>query len=1580
MAGLRSNFPVVAVLAVLLAIPAVASAPAQEVRPPPPVPALPVGPPPILVRPLAPRLPAVFPPRFLFGLPDDVPPLAPLPFAPAPFAPRAENAADPEWSAAVRGGDANRAKQLLAAQPALAFDSDPSGRSWLHVAAELGHENVVAALLEAGVPVNPRTLVPGETPLHLAAAKGRAGVVQRLLAAGGAVDAPSHTGHTPLALAVRPGRFGTGIEYPGTAPAPNRAGRPPAGLRINSFFPQPPSALAARVETIRLLCLHGANIFAGNRETNFTHSPFQIVAVPGRENWLDLVLTNARPHTVRDPDGRSLLDLARHHERWDALLALALTPPQTPAASTNAPATLTPLQAVVFHSPPGATNLDGTRVEPPTYWNLLGTGQTPDLFTRIGLEDFSGVNAWLQKNPGELARVRDPEGRSPLHWAYAKGFDTMAALLLEHGADPAAKSPHDNSLLLAVIERGQLALLQKMPAQVAAGLRDDTLPVGLLEFALLKHRDEITAWLLERQPNVQRPSLTGGTLLHLAARNNSAPLVEKFLALGLDPKLPDHRRRTPLHLAAASGNEASVAALLHAGARLDARDDTERLPLHEAARFGKTALLAKLLPPAALLHQPDKSGRTALELATLGGHDAAAEFLLKQHPDLQRRGPGGTNLLQLAVLSTRPEIVTRLLTAGADATAADDRGRTPLHEAAELGLTNVLTQLLAAHALTTARDRAGRLPLDLAIAAHEASAIDLLVRRHAWNAGPTAGLTTPLHTAAAAGNVAMIAKIAAHYSTPDVLDEFGQTPLVVAANSNRFDLVLAFAKIGANINATNPSGQTPLLLALAREDFSAAQTLLSLQADVNSRDTNGNTALHLACQKPSGDRAPSEWLPAYERLKKANQIKPDTSFTAWLRTTNTLAALAPALAAQRLVGDALETHRLALSAEPWKFILAAGANAKATNHLGKTPLHHFAAQPAFYAFTHTSRVEVIVAELTRRGADLNASDVDGNTALHDAARLGRLPIVQALLQHGANPNARTRDGLTAVPLVLQAPLSSETAPDILATLAQHGADFNLRDTNGQTVLHHLARFGPPGNSQFANEVIAEILQAVPDCNAQDKHGDTPLHLALRHGRHALAQRLQAHGANSLLRNRAGELPLLMALTVPATNGPRAELLPPGARTNQFAAAKLGDLASLEAWRAAFPESIHHSNNVRQTPLALAALHRRTNAVEYLLRHGARPNAFVAVHLGRVAMLDAALRDDPTAATNRWHNGLYAAPLLHHAVAAGNAEILDRLLAQPLDVNATDQGGFTALYHALTNRPPQLADRLRAAATSENVFDLLARNQIEPLKLLVATNRAALSQRRTAGTPLVAAIEMTNHAAVNVLLDAGADPNEIWPQPFTMNPSEVTTNVARLLHTAVQIADLALTRTLLKHSANVNACDGAGRAPLHFAAWQGHTELLQLLLAHGADPNAQMPSPPNTNPSAFYDIPSYTPLHFAVQFGHTNSIRLLVAAGAKFDRTNTYALTFFDLARGGSDLRMPPGLAHFGPPAPFTFTQQFRSAPLPPRAPASDVINLLRSLGAKETYSKPASGIPVPQFVTPKNPPPIPPRTGRAIIL
>jgi hypothetical protein len=125
----------------------------------------------------------------------------------------------------------------------------------------------------------------------------------------------------------------------------------------------------------------------------------------------------------------------------------------------------------------------------------------------------------------------------------------------------------------------------------------------------------------------------------------------------------------------------------------------------------------------------------------------------------------------------------------------------------------------------------------------------------------------------------------------------------------------------------------------------------------------------------------------------------------------------------------------------------------------------------------------------------------GDTALHVAAAAFRTPIAELLVAHGASVDARNRRG--AQPL-------------------HYAADAN--------------RFDPLAQG----DIIRYLLSIGADANARDKSGVAPLHRAVRTRSSAAVKALLDGGADPMLANGSGTLPLALAAMTTGASGSGTE--------------------------------------------------------------------------------------------------------------------------------------------------------------------------------------------------------------------------------------------------------------------------------------------------------------------------------------------------------------------------------------------------------------------------------------------------------
>src|SRR5262245_55402423 len=173
-----------------------------------------------------------------------------------------------------------------------------------------------------------------------------------------------------------------------------------------------------------------------------------------------------------------------------------------------------------------------------------------------------------------------------------------------------------------------------------------------------------------------------------------------------------------------------------------------------------------------------------------------------------------------------------------------------------------------------------------------------------------------------------------------------------------------------------------------------------------------------------------------------------------------------------------------------------------------------------------------VRNLLKQGADVNAAQGDGMTALHHAAEHGDAAMVEMLVYAGANVGAMTRIGqYTPLHIACQA----GNAP-VVQALLKAGANASARTTNTSvTPLHLAASAGHP-------DVVKMLLDAGADPNPLDAAwGQTPLIYAAAVNRAEAIKVLLAHGADPRITTKTVDIQKQSALDRAATERQRKVL-------------------------------------------------------------------------------------------------------------------------------------------------------------------------------------------------------------------------------------------------------------------------------------------------------------------------------------------------------------------------------------------------------------------------------------------------------
>ncbi|KAF0300090.1 Rabankyrin-5 [Amphibalanus amphitrite] len=492
-------------------------------------------------------------------------------------------------------------------------------------------------------------------------------------------------------------------------------------------------------------------------------------------------------------------------------------------------------------------------------------------------------------------------------------------------------------------------------------------------------------------------------------------------------------------------------------ARLNEPDDRDNLPLDLALRLDQAAICETLLKHRVDVNAADGQGRCLLHKAILRDDERSALFLVDHGAAVDGAVPvsGDTPLHLLATGGPQDEwrgrLARRLLDAGADTNAQNSELSTPLHVCVSSGCTPVFDVLITRPCDLTAGasvDAVNQATQDTLL--HQAALNDLeeeaifLVKAKAKTGAFNKQGETVLHVAAAHGLSRLAAELlrrGANANAATARGEAGgvgephrQTAAHLAVQYRHRDVVAAILEhrrmaesspdantIVPDLNLKDSNDRTPLALALDMNMNEVALELIRGGASVDIPDLEGDTLLHRAIRTDNGRSA--TFL-----LKNGADIN-----CRRVGISSTRDGLSPLqLSIERgllSVTELLCESGADLSSSPghdpplWQALAGGHTDAASvlvrfgidTDCWGEGPdgcyqtlLHRAIDENNEHITGFLIRSGCDVSSARRPGPDGRGGDEarDQMTPLHLCAQWGLQETVQALLEHGANANAR----------------------------------------------------------------------------------------------------------------------------------------------------------------------------------------------------------------------------------------------------------------------------------------------------------------------------------------------------------------------------------------------------------------------------------------------------------------------------------------------------------------------------------------------------------------------------------------------
>jgi uncharacterized protein len=446
-------------------------------------------------------------------------------------------------------------------------------------------------------------------------------------------------------------------------------------------------------------------------------------------------------------------------------------------------------------------------------------------------------------------------------------------------------------------------------------------------------------------------------------------------------------------------------------------------------------------------------------------------------------------------------------------------------------LGTVATSVLLAAALSAA----GRSEIADAAMAGNTSVVRALLEKKADVNTPQVDGTTALHWAVQSNNLEMTEMLLRAGAAVSAANQLGAAPMQLAAINGNAGILERLIKAGADSNARlSPTGDTALMIAARSGALDAVKVLLDRGAQINMREAwGGTTALmwaiaerhpgvaKLLVERGADVNAKSNFVPSASGrgFEGTAPVAPKSD-----QKTEEFASgwMTPLMFAAREAD--LESARI---------LIQAGADVNAVGGDGKAAL-------GLALFNGSYDVASLLID---NHADVNHADTQRFTPLFWAVdrrnmetapnfpwmiTIDPLPVIQKLLDAGANPNAlvnstpraRMRDGsprIVFATALMRAAFSGDI--EVVKLLLVHGADPHIQSRDRETTLQaacalaFINGYHRPRPSEERLEVVRLLVDLGEDVNHADSYGITPLMAAANFGDINIVRYLIDKGAN-----------------------------------------------------------------------------------------------------------------------------------------------------------------------------------------------------------------------------------------------------------------------------------------------------------------------------------------------------------------------------------------------------------------------------------------------------------------------------------
>lgn len=805
-----------------------------------------------------------------------------------------------------------------------------------------------------------------------------------------------------------------------------------------------------------------------------------------------------------------------------------------------------------------------------------------------------------------------------------------------------------------------------------------------------------------------------------------------------------------------------------------------------AADTGDVDTLRAILDTGADIEQETIRGWTALTMAVVERHIEAVKLLLSKGASVSHRVKSLPPLVH-ALIKGGIEITDLLVEHGACLKSVSSKDqKNALHWAASEGLPEAVEYFLDKGLDIEGKSKRGCTPLIFAADCGFSKVAELLLERGAnldsrSENGGNALIWSACH------NHVDTAKVFLDKGVDiNAVDNFGHSALFLAAHFGHLEMVNFLLEQGAdaNILSNDPKGMTVMQAATCEAHPMVVQRLIDHGCDPEIKTARGDTALDMALM----DRR-EEVIPVLLEALGGKDY-PKASVALQFATADSHSMVKALVAVTSLCYSRIKGCDITGEYEWISWAIEEGGSLIKMPALRK--LLHYALEE--------KNLEML-KEVIGQGCDINTQLESTSTPLCFAVKHRNLPMMQLLLDAGADIDAFHGEGYNAVDEAIYN-MNDAKDTEVVDLLLKYGACINRGKDPGHTAFSVVLLRGPEWN-----DLAVRMLDSVRDVDGdRDSMGSTLLHVATLRNHEDFIDRLLSKGADIESKDKYDITPFLLACQHSHKMLP--VLLERGANINAVyrAEARALHAAAAQGNTKALEFLIEHGLNIEElteksyTPLACALTWGQDEAALLLMEKGANVNL----------------------QTKK------GATPLHFACKNNLVRSTFALLERGSKVNVRDNDGWTPLHEACATGCPSIVRKLVECGADielelpnkDRPLHVALINEEERIARALVESGASINSKASDGRSSLHLASVYNLPRLaELLIEMGASTEEIDENSWTP---------------LCCFGGPAVAKVLIDHGANVNYADRDLWTPLHQAVESNQLEEARMLLIAGAD--------------------------------------------------------------------------------------------------------------------------------------------------